>query len=509
MSETSEIFQGRSRRAITVFTSGVSVVGTSFALYGTSREFVIIAASRTALDILPSSVVASIIWNFGDLSFSLALLVFGIALAGVTGAVSYAGFRTGERLVEGAPNIGGMVLSLLAVWVFVAATVWAPLPAIVPAAAGTIGTGLVIARSTDNSNGQPATPDDRRAFVKTLAGLGAYNVVAHAVGFVQGSGSQTEDLSTSSSEREDESNPVEQRLATAADRSFDVEGMTGLVDTTDSFFTVDINPRPPTVETDSWTLSVTGNVETEREFTYEDLRQRETITRFKTLRCLGDPVDGEQIGTALWTGCSLMDLLSEAGANGSHVVFRAADDYYYSMPMSMLSDAMLAYGMNESQLPRQHGFPVRALLPNRWGKLNVKWLDEIEVVDQSESGYWEERGWNGMGTVNTVVKISTSNRLSDGRVQLGGHAYAGTDGIRAVLVSLDGGETWDTATLSDQLPDPDTWRQWKYEWQPERSSYTVIAKAIDGTGAEQTRVRSSPFPDGATGWSRLDLSVQL
>jgi DMSO/TMAO reductase YedYZ molybdopterin-dependent catalytic subunit len=508
MSETSEIFEGRSRRAITVFTSGVSVVGTSFALYGTSQEFVIIAASRTALDVLPSSLVASIIWNFGDLSFSLALLGFGVALAGVTGVISYAGFRAGERLVEGTPNVGGMALSLLAVWMFVTATVWSPLSAVVPAAAGTIGTGLVIARSSaDGGDEQLSTPDDRRAFVKTLAGLGAYNVVAHAVGFVQGSGSQTDDLSSSTNEAG--ADPVEQRLTTAADRSLDVSGMVGLTDTTDSFFTVDINPRPPTVEAESWTLSVTGNVETEREFTYEELRQRETIHRFKTLRCLGDPVDGEQIGTALWTGCSLMDLLSEAGANGSHVVFRAADDYYYSMPMSMLTDAMLAYGMNESQLPRQHGFPVRALLPNRWGKLNVKWLDEIEVVDQSESGYWEERGWNGMGTVNTVVKISTSNRLSDGTVQLGGHAYAGTDGIRAVLISLDGGETWDTATLSDELPDPDTWRQWKYEWQPDRSSYTVMAKAIDGTGSEQTRVRSSPFPDGATGWSRLDLSVQL
>ncbi len=125
----------------------------------------------------------------------------------------------------------------------------------------------------------------------------------------------------------------------------------------------------------------------------------------------------------------------------------------------MLSDAMLLRD-DASRLTRQHGFPVRALLPNRWGKLNVKWLDEIEVVDQSESGYWEERGWNGMGTVNPVVKISTSNRLSDGRVQLGGHAYAGTDGIRAVLVSLDGGETWDTATLSDQLPDLGHWRHW-------------------------------------------------
>ncbi|RLM90644.1 sulfite oxidase [Haloarcula sp. Atlit-7R] len=507
MSETPSVFQGRSRRALTVFASGVSVVGTSFALYGTTREFVIIAASRTALDVLPSSVVASIIWNFGDLSFSLAFLVFGIALAGVTGAVSYAGFRAGERLVGEAPNVGGMALSLAVVWAFVAATVWSPLAAVVPAAAGTVGTGLVIARSTDDAD-QLSTPDDRRAFVKTLAGLGAYNVVAHAVGFVQGSGSRTDELSTPPSESE-ASDLVQQRLDAAADRSLNVDGMVGLVDTTDSFFTVDINPRPPTVEAENWALSVTGNVETEREFTYEELRQRETVHRFKTLRCLGDPVDGEQIGTALWTGCSLLDLLDEAGANGSHVVLRATDDYYYSVPMSMLPEAMLAYGMNEQQLPREHGYPVRALIPNRWGKLNVKWLDEIEVVDQSESGYWEERGWNGMGTVNTVVKFGASNRPSDGRVQLGGHAYAGTDGIQEVRVSLDGGETWDTATLSDPLPDPDTWRQWKYEWQPDSTSYTVVAKAVDGTGTEQTRVRSSPFPDGATGWSRLDLSVQL
>jgi hypothetical protein len=78
-----------------VFVSGVSVVGTSFALYGTTQEFLVIATSRLALDALPASVVASIIWNFGDSSLAASLIIFGVFLSMVTGVVSYLGYDIG------------------------------------------------------------------------------------------------------------------------------------------------------------------------------------------------------------------------------------------------------------------------------------------------------------------------------------------------------------------------------------------------------------------------------
>jgi len=497
--------EDRLRWVIAVFAGGVSVVGTSFALYGTSQSFVIVAASRGTLDLLPSDVVASIIWNFGDYSFALALIGLGTLLAVVTGAVSHAAFQFG-RARSG--DAAGLALSAVLVALLVALLVGAPLPALVPAVAGT-GVMALIVRMLDGIDDEQSA-DRRRVLVRALVGVGAYNVVTHAIGAFRGVGSRPGDLDGEAvGDTDGADDSIDAKLATAADRSLDIDSMSGLVVDVEDFYTVDINPRPPTTETEGWSLSVTGAVETEREYDYAAIRDRESVDRFKTLRCLGDPVDGEQIGTALWSGCSISDLIAEANPQGSHAVLRAPDDYYYSMPLSMLADGLVAYGMNGRQLPRPHGYPVRALVPNRWGKLNVKWLDEIEIVEESESGYWEERGWNGMDTVNTVVKIEATNRLSDGRVQIGGHAYAGTRGVREVQVSVDGGETWETATLSGELPDTDTWRQWKYEWQPESSRYNLVAKAVDGTGTEQPRARSSPFPDGATGWAKLTLNVEL
>jgi len=57
-------------------------------------------------------------------------------------------------------------------------------------------------------------------------------------------------------------------------------------------------------------------------------------------------------------------------------------------------------------------------------------------------GILGKTGWHGTGPVNTVAKLWGVNRLGDGRIQVGGHAYAGTRGIKTVEVSTDGGDNW-------------------------------------------------------------------
>ena len=196
----------------------------------------------------------------------------------------------------------------------------------------------------------------------------------------------------------------------------------------------------------------------------------------------------------------MADVLDAADLQGTHVMLYGADDYFYSMSVEDLRSCLLAYGMNGLELPQAHGYPVRLLVPDRWGKLHVKWLTEIEVIDDYSGGYWEEQGWHGMGAVNAVTKIDRINR-PEGRIQICGHAYAGARGVDRVEVSIDGGETWTAAALSGQLDNPDTIRQWVYEIDdPQQDEYEVYARTIDGTDTVQTEVRTDPFPDGATGW---------
>jgi DMSO/TMAO reductase YedYZ molybdopterin-dependent catalytic subunit len=295
---------------------------------------------------------------------------------------------------------------------------------------------------------------------------------------------------------------IEELLALAEERSLGIEGLEGLVSGED-FYEVDIYNVDPELAADDWTLSVTGAVEEEVEFTYDDLRGMEPENRFESLRCVGEGLNGKKMDNALWTGVPIPAVIEQANPQGEYVVLRDGDGYFEEFSAAALETGLLAYGKDGSTLPRGHGFPVRALIPGHWGEINVKWIEEIEISTEEVTGYWEERGWHGTGPVNTVAKLHATGRLDDGRLQVGGHAYAGTRGVRKVEVSTDGGDSWNDATLSERLPEAygtDVWRQWAYDYQPPDGEHTVVVRATDGTGTLQPKEESGAFPNGPSGW---------
>ena len=88
---------------------------------------------------------------------------------------------------------------------------------------------------------------------------------------------------------------------------------------------------------------------------------------------------------------------------------------------------------------------------------------------------------------------------------MAGVAWAQGRGIRAVEVRVDDGP-WQPATLLP-VPSVDTWVQWRYDWAATAGSHTLAVRATDGTGAVQPEERVTPFPDGATGWHTITVSV--
>ena len=67
---------------------------------------------------------------------------------------------------------------------------------------------------------------------------------------------------------------------------------------------------------------------------------------------------------------------------------------YLTMQQAALHDVMLAYEMDGKPLPREHGAPVRLVIPDMYGYKNVKWLNAINVVQHAEDGYWEKLGYD-------------------------------------------------------------------------------------------------------------------
>jgi hypothetical protein len=84
------------------------------------------------------------------------------------------------------------------------------------------------------------------------------------------------------------------------------------------------------------------------------------------------------------------------------------------------------------------------------------------------------------------------------RASIGGIAFAGARGIYTVELSIDGGE-WQPAQLKSPLS-PLTWRLWQYNWQASKGHHTLVVRATDGTGAQQTSQPAPLHPDGASGY---------
>jgi DMSO/TMAO reductase YedYZ molybdopterin-dependent catalytic subunit len=273
------------------------------------------------------------------------------------------------------------------------------------------------------------------------------------------------------------------------------------VSTFEEFYYVDIAEFDPTLSPDDWSLTITGEVGDDVTVTFDELTNMPTDRRFVTLRCVGEKLNGHKLDTAIWTGTPIAPLLEKADPDGECgcAMLHAEDDYFVQFPIEALEDGFLAWGMNGQPLPRAHGHPVRVLIPGHWGETNVKWLSEIELLDKEMDGYWEQRGWHGTGPVNTVAKLWSDTELGNGNIEVAGHAYAGTRGIDRVEVSIDGGDTWQDAALSEPLPGADVWRQWRHEFAPD-GTHEVVVRAVDGQGALQPQEQSGSFPSGATGW---------
>jgi DMSO/TMAO reductase YedYZ molybdopterin-dependent catalytic subunit len=173
-------------------------------------------------------------------------------------------------------------------------------------------------------------------------------------------------------------------------------------------------------------------------------------------------------------------------------------------------DAMLCVGMNGEPLPLDHGFPVRMLTPGLYGYVGAcKWITDIELSTfDAFDVYWVRRDWAARAPVKTASRIDRPapfTRLSAGTVPVAGVAWAQGRGISAVEVQVDDGPWRPTNLLP--TPSSDTWVQWRYDWAAQPGGHSLRVRATDGRGDVQSERRATPFPDGATGWHTVAVTV--
>ena len=145
---------------------------------------------------------------------------------------------------------------------------------------------------------------------------------------------------------------------------------------------------------ENYTLAVTGLVNSELEYTYDDVvSNHQSYEKVVTLHC----VEGWSV-TLLWEGILIKDLLEDAEVNpeATVVIFYAYDGYSTSFPLDYIidNDIIMAYKMNNVTLPPERGFPFELVAESKWGYKWIKWITEIELsTNEDYRGFWESRGY--------------------------------------------------------------------------------------------------------------------
>jgi DMSO/TMAO reductase YedYZ molybdopterin-dependent catalytic subunit len=235
-----------------------------------------------------------------------------------------------------------------------------------------------------------------------------------------------------------------------------------------------------------------------------------------TIACVSNQVGGDLVGNAAWRGVELRRVLDMAGvqSQADQLVGRSVDGFTVGMPVEWVKDTsrtpMIAVGMNGAPLPRVHGYPARLIVPGLYGYVSAtKWVTELQLTTfDNFSAYWVPLGWAQKAPILSQSRIDvppSGSSVRTGQVPVAGVAWAPDRGIRAVEVSIDGGD-WQPTRLSTPISKA-TWVQWLYDWDAPAGSHTIEVRATDGAGEVQTADRSEPAPDGARGHHTIAVSV--
>ena len=472
------------------------------------------AVGSAVIDLTPGPVKEWAIQTFGtaDKLFLTVLVVGAIALV----AAVAARWETRRVPVGSATIVAAGILGCAAVLSRAGAT-WADIvPTVVGTACGVFVLRLLTSDRFTDAPEQADTPDSpdrgRRLSLVTLGFLGA--------GALSGVGGVVLSRLTSSvsGDRDAFALPRIDIAAPPVPPTVQPKGVAlpSFVTANADFYRIDTALSVPQLSRTDWQLKIHGMVDREITYRFEDLDRFEVVEKLVTLTCVSNPVGGDLISNAAWTGYRVRDLLAEAGvhSDADMVLSMSIDGFTAGTPVDALTDnrdSMLAVGMNGAPLPTEHGYPARLVVPGLYGYVSAtKWVVDLEVTrfDRAEA-YWTRLGWSPRGPIKTESRIDmprSGQEVAQGPVTFGGVAWAQDRGVRAVEVRIDEGD-WQPAELGAGYSN-DTWRLWSFNWQATQAgSHTITVRATDNTGAVQTAEQADPVPDGATGWHTISFSV--
>ncbi|OBF21168.1 molybdopterin-dependent oxidoreductase [Mycobacterium sp. ACS4331] len=465
------------------------------------------AVGSTVIDHTPGPVKEWAIQTFGTADkvfLSVVIVVVILVLAAVTG-----GAETRRRPVGSIAIAVAGVAGAAAVLSRPGAGVADAIPALIGAVCGIAALRLLL---------RQRTPDTERRRVLAALGVLGLGIVGGVAGVAW-----SRRLHSVDADRDAFTAPTPGVRAPPIPEDVQPRGVTlpSFVTSSADFYRIDTALAVPQLPRDQWRLRIHGLVDREITFAFEDLADFELIEKVVTLTCVSNPIGGDLISNAVWTGYRVRDLLARAGVRpeADMVLSTSIDGFTAGSPVDALTDrrdALLAITMNGQPLPPEHGYPARLVVPGLYGYVSAtKWVVDLELTrfDRAQA-YWTKLGWSPRGPIKTSSRIDVPRSgqvVPVGPVTFGGVAWAQNRGVRAVEVRIDTPSAtgiWQPAELGASYSG-DTWRLWSLPWRAESPGvHTITVRARDNTGQLQTEEYALPVPDGATGWHAVSFSVR-
>ena len=306
-----------------------------------------------------------------------------------------------------------------------------------------------------------------------------------------------------------------------------LENLQGVL-TPNRLFFVRNNSSTVDVDATGWRLSVEGDAATRPlDLSYDDIRKMPSRTLVSYLECGGnhramfDLVNGRAakgdqwktggISNGEWTGVPLRDVLELAGVSGEAVGVlligldtESPEEGFrrvMGIEKAMHPDTLLAYGLNGEDLPKDHGYPLRALAPGWVGSSSIKWLSRIVVTSEQlwtrnnttsyvliGDDYPPEGDAPGKVATEQVIKSALAlpwpAELPAGANVMRGYAHSPAGPITGVEWSVDSGQTWAEATVLEPQVQY-SWARFEFTWDARPGEHVVMTRATDAAGNTQ------------------------
>ncbi|VAI86452.1 unnamed protein product [Triticum turgidum subsp. durum] len=281
----------------------------------------------------------------------------------------------------------------------------------------------------------------------------------------------------------------------------------------DFFYKRNHGPIPKVDDISRYSVSISGLINKHIQLSMDDIRMLPKYNVTATLQCAGNKRtamskvrkvrgvgwDVSALGNATWGGAKLSDVLELVGIHklssvtslgGKHVEFVSVDrckeekggPYKASIPLKQATDpdadVLLAYEMNGETINRDHGYPLRVVVPGVIGARSVKWLDSINIIKEECQGFfmqkdykmfpptvdWDNINWStrrpqmdfpvqsslfylnfflDLTKQSAICTLEDVDVIKEGKARIAGYAVSGGGrGIERVDISVDGGKTW-------------------------------------------------------------------